>query len=155
MYCHPQPIEVVRDSIASTYPPRAAVRCRSRPTPLRRNSLPMRRRPLPMRATPSRRNSLHASPSAADRDQLHHAETPSMRRRPLPNSCRTPSRQKTTASRHEFKDALRPSHDGLRQINDEVCLSISREEVDRAPHGKKSHLDPLWVNTRIIQNPWR
>ena len=40
----PQPIEVARDSIASTGPPRAAVRCRSRLTPLRRNSLLTRRR---------------------------------------------------------------------------------------------------------------
>ena len=80
----PQLIEVVRDSIASTGPPRAVVRCRSRPTPSRRNSLPTRRRPLPIasntmaqklpprvvvscrsRPTPSRRNSLYAPPSAA------------------------------------------------------------------------------------------
>ena len=45
----PQPIVVARDSIASTDPPRAVVRCRSQPTPYRVEtpSLPARR-PLPI-----------------------------------------------------------------------------------------------------------
>jgi len=67
-------------------------------------------------------------PSAADRDQLNRAKTPSTHRHPLPNSRGTPLRQKTAASRHEFKDAG----------------TWAREEVNRAgrnhdhaPQGKK------------------
>jgi len=81
------------------------------------------RRPQPIEVA---RDSIHAPPSAADRDQLHRAETPSTRRRPLPNSQETQSRQKTATSRHEFKDTLLPSHDNLLAL---VALCLARESI--------------------------